>query len=222
MAADRAAVAERVSNLDTMEREPTDGTLGSARRWRRWRGQGLCRAGGALLAGVLHREGLCRLRGDVADDRGGGALRLRGRSLRHADHPGAQAIAGEPAFMADLVDLDRDSDTGVLWHCGLAPLSMADPEVRPRATVHSNRRKPLLMEFPAEARPHHAGTVQPGGGTPRLVIGGAEMLRRAAGVSPAPPAPSASTGRPTRCWRRSWRRGWSTTTPSPTASTGRH
>ena len=37
-----------------------------------------------------------------------------------------QEAAGTPAFMADLVDIDTDS--AVFWHCGLAPLSMADPD----------------------------------------------------------------------------------------------
>lgn len=57
-------------------------------------------------------------------------------------------LAGDvPAFIADLVDLDVDDGTGVLWHCGLAPLSMADPDTPPRAGLHSNRKKPLVHEF---------------------------------------------------------------------------
>ncbi|MFL5335355.1 MAG: L-fucose/L-arabinose isomerase family protein [Geminicoccaceae bacterium] len=58
-----------------------------------------------------------------------------------------QALAGEPAWLVDLVDLDPVSDTGVLWHCGLAPCSMADPATPPRADVHSNRKLPLLAAF---------------------------------------------------------------------------
>ena len=58
------------------------------------------------------------------------------------------ALAGDvPAFIADLVDLDVGEGTGVLWHCGLAPLSMADPDTPPRAGLHSNRQKPLVHEF---------------------------------------------------------------------------
>lgn len=59
-----------------------------------------------------------------------------------------QWISGEPAFGTDLVSVDVAEDVTVLWHCGLAPLTMADPTVRPRGTIHSNRRLPLLMEFP--------------------------------------------------------------------------
>ena len=57
-------------------------------------------------------------------------------------------ISGEPAFGSDLVSFDVDADEAVLWHCGLAPLSMADPDAQPEATIHSNRRLPLLMQFP--------------------------------------------------------------------------
>lgn len=59
-----------------------------------------------------------------------------------------QWISGEPAFGTDVVSFDLEDDSVVVWHCGLAPLAMADPQVRPRATIHSNRRLPLLMEFP--------------------------------------------------------------------------
>jgi len=58
-----------------------------------------------------------------------------------------QELAGSPAMLADIVDMDASSDTTVLWHCGLAPLSMRDPDTPAEATVHANRRKPLLNQF---------------------------------------------------------------------------
>lgn len=58
-----------------------------------------------------------------------------------------QALSGEPAFIADLVSIEASDDTGVLWHCGLAPVSMADPEAEVLSAVHSNRKLPLLFEF---------------------------------------------------------------------------
>ncbi len=59
-----------------------------------------------------------------------------------------KALTDQPPFIADLVSIDDASDTGVLWHCGLAPASMADTTQGPiRATVHSNRKLPLLFEF---------------------------------------------------------------------------
>ena len=54
-----------------------------------------------------------------------------------------QDVADAPVFLADLVDMD--DETGVLWHCGQAPESMA--AAPPAATVHTNRRQALLYEF---------------------------------------------------------------------------
>ncbi|MEM7567854.1 MAG: hypothetical protein AAF321_11545 [Pseudomonadota bacterium] len=56
--------------------------------------------------------------------------------------------AGAPAWLVDVVDLDDASDTGVVWHCGLAPLEMADPEATPTVDLHSNRKMPLRGSFP--------------------------------------------------------------------------
>ncbi|MEZ4618921.1 MAG: hypothetical protein R2867_25880 [Caldilineaceae bacterium] len=102
-----------------------------------------------------------------------------------------QALSGEAAFITDLVSIESASNTGVLWHCGLAPFSMADPEAAIVGTVHSNRKLPLLFEFPLKpgrvtiARLHRTtlGKNKQGevNGTPQhayqLVIGGGEMLR---------------------------------------------
>lgn len=88
-----------------------------------------------------------------------------------------QWISGEPAFGTDVVSFDLEEDSVVVWHCGLAPLTMADPAVQPRATIHSNRRLPLLMEFPLKpGRVTLARLSQTTGGY-RLVVGGGEMLR---------------------------------------------
>lgn len=58
-----------------------------------------------------------------------------------------QEAAGAPAWLVDIVDMDTASDTGVLWHCGSAPLSMGDPEFPPEAQIHTNRKMPLLAQF---------------------------------------------------------------------------
>ncbi len=88
-----------------------------------------------------------------------------------------QSLTGQPAFVADLVDLDRDSGTGVFWHCGLAPLSLADPEAPHRAALHSNRRRPLLNEFPLRPGRVTISRLSQSANETRLVIGGGEMLR---------------------------------------------
>jgi len=88
-----------------------------------------------------------------------------------------QWISGEPAFGTDLVSVDVAEDVAVLWHCGLAPLSMADPGVRPRGTVHSNRCLPLLMEFPLKPGRVTLARLSESASGYRLVVGTGEMLR---------------------------------------------
>jgi L-fucose isomerase-like protein len=88
-----------------------------------------------------------------------------------------QWLSGEPAFGTDVVSFDLEDDTVVVWHCGLAPLSMADPGVRPRATIHSNRQLPLLMEFPLKPGRVTIARLSEATGSYRLVVGSGEMLR---------------------------------------------
>jgi L-fucose isomerase-like protein len=88
-----------------------------------------------------------------------------------------QWISGEPAFGTDVVSFDLEEDAAVVWHCGLAPLSMADPKVRPRATIHSNRQLPLLMEFPLKPGRVTLARLSEATGDYRLVVGSGEMLR---------------------------------------------
>ena len=83
----------------------------------------------------------------------------------------------EPAFIADLVDIDADQDTGVFWHCGLAPLSMADPEAPVEAGIHSNRKKPLVNEFPLKAGRVTLFRLSQSQNLNRMIIGGGTMLK---------------------------------------------
>ena len=55
-------------------------------------------------------------------------------------------LNNKPSLLVDIVDLDIKDKTAVFWHCGLAPISMAEKN-KAKATVHSNRRKPLLYDF---------------------------------------------------------------------------
>ena len=93
-----------------------------------------------------------------------------------------QALSGGQAFITDLVSIEAESDTGVLWHCGLAPASMADPDSPILGTIHSNRKLPLLFEFPLKpgrvtiARLHRTA-LDNGAVGYQLVIGGGEMVR---------------------------------------------
>ena len=59
-----------------------------------------------------------------------------------------QAVSGSPTFDVDIVSVDGEQDQVVIWHCGKAPLSMADPTAQPEGGIHSNRKCRLVMEFP--------------------------------------------------------------------------
>ncbi len=96
-------------------------------------------------------------------------------------------ISGQPAFGSDLVAVDTAADEATLWHCGLAPLSMCDPDAQPQATIHSNRAKPLLLQFPLKPGRVTIARLSEATGELRLVIGGGAMLK-------APPAFTGTSG----------------------------
>lgn len=87
-----------------------------------------------------------------------------------------QAVAGEPAFVADLVHLDIESNTAVFWHCGNAPTHMASPAEPAHPTVHSSSGLPLLNEFALKPGRVTIARLSQAGGTDQLVIGGGEAL----------------------------------------------
>jgi L-fucose isomerase-like protein len=88
-----------------------------------------------------------------------------------------QELAGEPAWMADLVDITPADDTAVLWHCGLAPLSMRDPAAHAEATIHTNRRMPLLHQFPIKPGRVTLARLSRARNETKLMIAGAEVIR---------------------------------------------
>jgi L-fucose isomerase-like protein len=98
-----------------------------------------------------------------------------------------QWLSGEPAFGSDLVAVDEDEDVASLWHCGLAPLAMADPSATPQGTIHSNRHLPLLMEFTLKPGRVTVARLSEATGSYRLVVGGGEMIQ-------APPSFTGTTG----------------------------
>jgi len=98
-----------------------------------------------------------------------------------------QWISGAAVVDMDIVDFDTAGDTAVVWHCGKAPLSMADPAFAPQGTLHSNRKMPLLLEFPLKPGRVTLARLSEASGVFRLVIGGGEMLA-------APPAFSGTSG----------------------------
>lgn len=87
-----------------------------------------------------------------------------------------QEVLEGPAFVADLVHLDAEDDTAVMWHCGVAAPSLAAGAVG--ATVHSNRLQPLLHEFALKPGPVTLARLSRSPSGHRLVIGEGEMLDR--------------------------------------------
>ena len=88
-----------------------------------------------------------------------------------------QELAGEPAWMADLVDITPADDTAVLWHCGLAPLSMRDPQSPAQATIHTNRKMPLLHQFPIKPGAITLLRLSRARNQVKLMIASAEVIR---------------------------------------------
>ena len=72
--------------------------------------------------------------------------------------------------------MDAATDTSVLWHCGLAPMSMADRATPPAAQIHSNRRMPLLQEFALKPGRVTAARFSQAKNETKLVLAGGEMI----------------------------------------------
>ena len=89
-----------------------------------------------------------------------------------------QEAAGAPVFLADLVDMDLADNTGVVWHCGQAPVDMRDPEADATATIHTNRKMPLLYQFPLKPGPVTFCRISQAQGQPKMILSFGEMLRR--------------------------------------------
>ncbi len=98
-----------------------------------------------------------------------------------------QWLADQPAFGTDLVECNPVEDTAVVWHCGQAPLNMADPATPVRGGLHSNRRLPLVMEFALKPGRVTLARLSRANGELRWVIGSGEMLA-------APPSFSGTSG----------------------------
>ena len=87
-------------------------------------------------------------------------------------------IAGSDPFVADLVDSDEVDGTSVVWHCGVAPVTLADPSVRPVAITHPNRHRALANQFALRPGRVTIARLSQSGGDLSMVIGGGEILER--------------------------------------------
>jgi L-fucose isomerase-like protein len=167
----------RLENLDELEQAPLNGTLGAylvlkqiakekkldgiaVRCWPEFFTDLGCAACGAIS--LLTDEGIpCSCEADA----NGTITQL----ILHW-------LSDGPAFGTDIVSVDVERDYFIIWHCGLAPLSLADPDFRPRGTIHSNRKLPLLMEFPLRPGIVTIARLSQASGELNLVVGSGEML----------------------------------------------
>ncbi len=89
-----------------------------------------------------------------------------------------QDAADAPVFLADLVDMDEADNTGVVWHCGQAPFSMRTPKTDPSATVHTNRKMPLLYEFALKPGPVTFMRISQSYNVPKMILSAGDILDR--------------------------------------------
>ena len=87
-------------------------------------------------------------------------------------------IAGHDPFVTDVVDADRSDGTSVIWHCGQAPLTLADPAGPRRGISHPMQGRPLLHEFPLRPGRVTIARLSQARGRTSMVIAGGELLRR--------------------------------------------
>jgi L-fucose isomerase-like protein len=57
-------------------------------------------------------------------------------------------------------------------------MSMRDPDAQARATIHTNRKMPLLFEFPLKPGRVTLMRISRAHGETKMVLAGAEMLKR--------------------------------------------
>jgi hypothetical protein len=89
-----------------------------------------------------------------------------------------QEVADAPVFLTDLVDMDKMDNTGVFWHCGQAPISMRDPDIIANATIHTNRKMPLLYEFSLKPGPITMMRISQSFNQLKMILCYGEMLKR--------------------------------------------
>ncbi|HEX2911307.1 MAG TPA: L-fucose/L-arabinose isomerase family protein [Chloroflexia bacterium] len=87
-----------------------------------------------------------------------------------------QHFSGQPPFLADLVSMDRQRDSIVLWHCGNAAFSLAANPAERRAGVHANRKMAVTALFPLKPGPVVLARLSYSQGKYRLLLAQGEAL----------------------------------------------
>jgi L-fucose isomerase-like protein len=178
IAATRADVAGKLSGLDDVDQGQLDKSLGVYHAL-----AGLSAAKGCSALAVRCWPEMFTEYGCAACGPMGMLTEAKTPCACEADVYGAltgmllQEVAGAPSWLVDIVDIDAAGDTGVFWHCGSAPLSMADDQFQPRAQLHSNRKMPLLQEFTLKPGRVSIARISQARGQTTMIIAGGEMVR---------------------------------------------
>jgi L-fucose isomerase-like protein len=88
-----------------------------------------------------------------------------------------QEIAGEPSWLVDIVDMNMTDGTTVFWHCGSAPSTMHDEAFQAEAQIHSNRKMPLLYQFPLKPGRITIARLSQANNQPHLMVASGEVVR---------------------------------------------
>jgi L-fucose isomerase-like protein len=87
-------------------------------------------------------------------------------------------VADSDPFVADLVDADVTDDTSVVWHCGVAPISLADPHDVPVGITHPNRHRAMVNQFALRPGRVTLARLSQAGGDISMVVGSGTVLDR--------------------------------------------
>lgn len=179
VAISRARVAEELSELDRMEPTATASSLrlhqalDQLRRERRWDTMALrcwpetfdrlgCSACTPLA--LLNEDGTAAA--CEADMLGAITMMILGW------------LGDSRPALVDLVDVDCDDDTAVVWHCGVAPAEYAPADSPATAGVHPNRLVPLVQQLVMKPGRVTVARLSQSRGDVRFVVAGANALDR--------------------------------------------
>jgi hypothetical protein len=88
-----------------------------------------------------------------------------------------QEVSKAPSWLVDIVDMDTKDNSSVFWHCGSAPESMRDLSYAAEAQIHSNRKMPLLYQFPLKPGRITIARLSQANNRPHLMLATGKVIR---------------------------------------------
>lgn len=123
---------------------------------------------------VDYGHAVCGAVGQLTDDgiMAGCEADVNGAVTMMAQH----LLTGEPAFIADVVAIDEEQNSWILWHCGGQPVSLASPQQPAEAAYQPNRRLALAIWFGARPGPVTVARLSYQRGRYRMLVMKGEVL----------------------------------------------